>query len=1603
MKREPLRLLALLTVMSIILLQAQEAQAIPSPHGISGTVYELDGITQAPEGISFSINDTTRSQFVQGKTGRPGSTGKYAASINGEDDDTIIVKVWNIEHSSNRTLTLQGVMREVNLLLNTTISPMPPEITSAPVTAAIEGLLYVYTVEAVDYNNDALAYSLPVAPLGMTMTDRVITWTPTNADALAGSHQVVVSVSDGTFAANQSFAVSVANTNDAPVITSVPVTEATEDQPYSYDANAIDEDGPGDTLIYLLTQAPAGMHIDSVTGLISWVPLNSDSDAGLRNVTVAVTDGNGGIDFQSFAVSVAKVNDHPEIISAAVTTATQDVPYIYAVKATDEDGDILQYSLQEKPQGMGINASTGLLTWTPTNSQVGNNQVKVRASDGRPGSYSEQSFIISASDTNDLPAIISIPATTAKQDSLYTYDAEATDPDNDSITYVLLLSPAGMAINNLTGLVTWTPTSHQTGYVDVVLGARDRNGTATQMFTILVQNVNDAPSINSVPITSTEQGTLYEYLAEAVDPDNDELTYSLAKAPSGMLLDAPSGYIVWMPGNDHVGNNSVTVVVSDRNATANQSFTISVENVNDAPNITSSPPRSASVKSLYAYDVNATDPDGDTIIYSLLEAPEGMLINSQSGLIIWTPDKGRKGSNVSVVVQANDSELATAQSFAVTVAKGKENEDNDDEKKDKKGEEKEKGPPSGGGGRGNPSISVSKLSQLIENSPVTEIDVAFRTPISGGYASVKAQLLPQRPQEVKSIQKRVYGYLELSPQNFDDSQIEEATVVFKVEKAWLSKNKVEPGNIALYRYGSKEWEELPTTKISEDNSFANYEAKTPGLSVFAMAVKSEESIEKINNEIQGFETAQLIQSAYSISGTILKSDKKSQVEKGTPFTIQNLNTSEIVEGKTGIWPSSPPGAFFIIVPGKIGHSLKITILGGGNDSENKKAEGTMIIEGDVDGLVLVADYKRGKASALNPGSGSKITGFIVLNDLFVGKGKSKILPALAVLAVGTIIIALIIKARRQRIKKKPFFTLSFLAVLLLLTLSQRISAPPIPHSVAGYIFQSDGVTQVPLGTSYSINDSSSGDFFRSKTSIPVPGLTGRYFETISGSDGDTVRVMAWNATHYGNTSVTLVGDMDSINVTLNLSRNPEMNVSILVPSNNTAYNVSTYFNATANISAVGAAATGCNATISFGNTFVLNISGMDSLNHSLGSIPLGQAVATSWNVSAQGAINTTLTVTAKCENEAVSLESPSHATASNITVIDLQGPSVSLMSPENNTQSGTNTVVFNYNVSDSSRISNCTLAINNLLNLSNSTAVVKSAVQNITQSLENGQYNWTVRCQDIAGNAGNGTNFNLTVNATVPVLTNLKLTSPVNLQAGGLATVWCNATVTVNRLLVNISRVNATFFDQTAALFNSTDDNNDYYTNASCSNLTAAADSTEYGCAFPVWYYANNASWLCRLTATDTNNASGFTTTATTMNELAALGAESLIDFGALAPTNTSNDTNLTLFNQGNKNINISVRGYGILQAGDNLSMSCGPDGNIAVENQRYSVTPSASYDAMRNLTNQSSLVLNFTLFQKTNDAQNGSEVNQTFWRIKVPTGVGGACNGTTVLLASIA
>ena len=82
----------------------------------------------------------------------------------------------------------------------------------------------------------------------------------------------------------------------APRITSSPVTTTPVGQPYTYDVNATGSPAP----TYSLSTGPAGMTLDSTTGVVSWTPLA----AGSYSVTVVASNGTAPDSTQSYSISV---------------------------------------------------------------------------------------------------------------------------------------------------------------------------------------------------------------------------------------------------------------------------------------------------------------------------------------------------------------------------------------------------------------------------------------------------------------------------------------------------------------------------------------------------------------------------------------------------------------------------------------------------------------------------------------------------------------------------------------------------------------------------------------------------------------------------------------------------------------------------------------------------------------------------------------------------------------------------------------------------------------------------------------------------------------------------------------------------------------------------------------------------------------------------------------------------------------------------------------------------------------------------------------------------------------------------------------------------
>ncbi len=264
-----------------------------------------------------------------------------------------------------------------------------------------------------------------------------------------------------------------------------------------------------------------------------------------------------------------------------------------------------------------------------------------------------------------------------------------TDPDGDKLTYKLK-SPPLVAVVPFEvasdGQITVRPGAklnyEKKKTYEVTVVASDGTLTANITVTINVTDVNEAPLATTATRSIAENATPSATVGAPVtttDPDDDTLIYSLTSNefeidPQG-TEGAASGQIVVKSGvtldHETTSSYSVTVVASDGKLTTNIPVTINVTDVNEAP-VGSAQARSiaenAAADTTVGTPVTATDPDDDTLTYSLTS--NEFAINSSSGQL--TVKSGadldyETTTSYSLTVTASDGTLTTDFTVTVTV------------------------------------------------------------------------------------------------------------------------------------------------------------------------------------------------------------------------------------------------------------------------------------------------------------------------------------------------------------------------------------------------------------------------------------------------------------------------------------------------------------------------------------------------------------------------------------------------------------------------------------------------------------------------------------------------------------------------------------------------------------------------------------------------------------------------------------------------------------------------------------------------------------------------------------------------------------------------
>ena len=572
-----------------------------------------------------------------------------------------------------------------------TITPVndAPEFASTPVLSAAEDDLYEYTVRANDTEGDSLEYTIHSGPswLRISPIDRgaLLSGTPVQADV--GDTSIRLIVSDGEAQAAQDFIVTVGAVNDAPTM-SATNAQTNEDVPVVVDLTVSDEDNDLADLVVTVVSDPSPLFSqpnprwDGLRGVWT-LPINPAADKhGDYEITVDVSDGDLS-NRASVNLTINSVNDAPRVTSTALTSATQDEAYSYIITFEDVDGDAVATSVPVIPEWLTFNADNPdvpLLVGTPREGQYGLYDVRIVVSDGSLSG--EQTYTIDVANVNDAPVINDASMTVAENFTGDVGTLVAADPDGDGLSFAVTAGPEGIfSIDGDMLKLDVAQNFEESGTYTLTVEASDGLLDDTATITVLITDVNEAPAISSTGFSADENHEGYVGELAADDPDGDALTYRLYQDASGIFSVSDGGVISAGPGLDFEGNESHEITVEAWDGTPDasgslhdrKSVTISINNVNEAPALTSLGFSAAEDQVGFVGLLTGTDPDAAaSFSYGIADDVTGLFSVSGDELHVAAGLDFETSESHDVTVSISDGALTTTGLVTITVTNANE-------------------------------------------------------------------------------------------------------------------------------------------------------------------------------------------------------------------------------------------------------------------------------------------------------------------------------------------------------------------------------------------------------------------------------------------------------------------------------------------------------------------------------------------------------------------------------------------------------------------------------------------------------------------------------------------------------------------------------------------------------------------------------------------------------------------------------------------------------------------------------------------------------------------------------------------------------------------
>ncbi|EMW7724454.1 tandem-95 repeat protein [Vibrio parahaemolyticus] len=606
-----------------------------------------------------------------------------AENFNGDAEITYTVTDGQLTDEAKVTVTVNPVNDAPTIKVDAVESITEDAVSTDTVVATL-------TVRDTDTPEDQLTVSLENNSNGyFVLVGNEVKLTQAGVDAVNNDElnlkdlTISASVSDGVNpTASDSDSLIVNRVNDAPTVeNAIADQELSEDfATYTIDLNDAFKDS--DSALNFSVSGNSNVLVSIENGIATISP-TADWN-GSETLTFTATDPSGESISQTVNFTVAPVAD----IVADKATVVEDTPTIINVLGNDtfESTDkLVSLDAENGPKnGTVIVNNDGTVTYTPDDNYVGKDTFTYVVTSG--GVSESTTVEVNVTPVNDAPVAKDDIATT-QEDTAVIIDVlpNDTDLDGDKLSIQSASVPEAQGkVEIVDGKLVFTPAENFNGHAEIIYTVTDGELTDEAKVTVTVNPVNDAPTIKVDAVESiTEDAVNTDTVVATLtvrdtDTPEDQLTVSLENNSNGYFVLVGNKVKLTQAGVDAVNNDelnlkdlTISASVSDGvNPTANDSDSLVVNRVNDAPTVENAiaDQELSEDFATYTIDLNDAFKDSDSALNFSVSGNSNVLVSIENGIATISPTADWNGSETLTFTATDPNGESVSQTVDFTVA-----------------------------------------------------------------------------------------------------------------------------------------------------------------------------------------------------------------------------------------------------------------------------------------------------------------------------------------------------------------------------------------------------------------------------------------------------------------------------------------------------------------------------------------------------------------------------------------------------------------------------------------------------------------------------------------------------------------------------------------------------------------------------------------------------------------------------------------------------------------------------------------------------------------------------------------------------------------------